>query len=152
MNVRYCQINFRKEGQSAECNQKGVGRNNLVWVDWFGKIIRVECGFQGSENDRGMYTGSKFYQHWTDFMSPEETVGGDAIFHGAKGEGSCGFIGWLSYCFAPYNSPDLVGKPHRRLFNRLSHRYRVVVENSIGQIKKWLIVTVPYRGNVEDQV
>ena len=32
------------------------------------------------------------------------------------------------------------------------HRYRVVVEQSIGAIKLWRIVSIPYRGNVEDQV
>ena len=151
MCLRYCQINFRKEGQSVECNQKGVGKNNLVWVDWFGRIVKVECGFAGSENDRDMYNGSRFYRYWRSFLRIAETVGGNAIFHGPKGQGSRAFNSWNDDCYAPFNSPELVGNPHRRQFNRLSHRYRVVVENAIGLIKKWLIVSVPYRGDKEDQ-
>lgn len=123
----------------------------MVWTDWLGKIIKVECGFQGNENDRGMYKGSQFYRFNSLFLRFAETVGGDAIFRGSKGSGSRGEPGEKD-CFAPFNETELRERPFRRPFNRLSHRYRVVVENSIGAIKKWLIVKHPYRGNKEDQV
>jgi hypothetical protein len=148
---RYCQIQFRNEEQSVECNQKGVGRNNLVFTDWKGRIRKVECGFLGGQNDRGMYTGSNFFRFFSIYLRPNETVGGDAIFRGCKGAGSRGGPG-ITDCFAPFSEPELVGNPHRRAFNRLSHRYRVVVENTLAAIKQWLIVKHPYRGSKEDQV
>jgi len=111
----------------------------------------VECGFSGSQNDRGMYTGSRFFNDYNKFLRPDETAGGDAIFRGCKGSGSRGGPG-ITDCFAPFNEPELIAKPMRRSFNRLSHRYRVVVENSLAAIKQWLIVKHAYRGDVEDQV
>jgi len=144
-------MNIKNQQQSKEYNQKGVGRNHLVWVDWFGKIIRVECGFQGSENDRGMYNCSDFSGNYNLFLNDDETVGGDAIFQGPKGAGSRGLPISQPDVFAPFNIPALRQNPNRKLYNRLMHRYRVVVEQSIGSIKQWKSVSIPYRGGIEDQ-
>lgn len=57
----------------------------------------------------------------------------------------------LADLFAPYNEVQLNENPDGWILNLLLHRYRVVVENSIGQIKQWRIVKDPYRGNIEDQ-
>jgi hypothetical protein len=147
-------MNIKSQGQSSEFNQKGVGRNNLVWVDWRGKIIHVENGFKGSENDRGMYNFSEFFKDNDRFLLDNETIGGDAIFQGPKGIGSRGGgrLNVHTDVFAPFNVNQLAHNPDRKYFNRYMHRYRVVVEQGIGSIKQWNIVQVPYRGDIELQV
>eukprot|EP00617_Octactis_speculum_P017052 CAMPEP_0185756788 /NCGR_PEP_ID=MMETSP1174-20130828/15196_1 /TAXON_ID=35687 /ORGANISM="Dictyocha speculum, Strain CCMP1381" /LENGTH=347 /DNA_ID=CAMNT_0028435907 /DNA_START=42 /DNA_END=1085 /DNA_ORIENTATION=+ len=149
-----CQMSFRNQDQSKDSNFKGVGKNNLVFVDWISKIIRVDCGFLGSENDRGMYNLTNAFRNWRGYLRPNETLGGDNIFNGKKGLGSrdpgvCPIH--LADLFAPYNEVELNENPDGWILNLLLHRYRVVVENSIGQIKQWRIVKDPYRGNIDDQ-
>lgn len=80
--------------------------------------------------------------------------GGDNIFNGQKGLGSrtpglCPIE--CTDFFALFNDGELNEDPERWILNLLLHRYRVVVENSIAQIKLWRIVKDPYKGNIEDQ-
>ena len=126
-----------------------------------------------------MYNLTNVFRNWRGYLRPNETlgdhccfhdtihmvsyvnlhafcccVGGDNIFNGKKGLGSrdpgvCPIH--LADLFAPYNEVELNENPDGWILNLLLHRYRVVVENSIGQIKQWRIVKDPYRGNIDDQ-
>jgi hypothetical protein len=112
----------------------------------------MECGFQGGENDRGMVNCSGFSGNYNSFLNGDETVGGDSIFQGPKGASRGAPISQPDL-FAPFDIRALRQNPNRKLYNLLIHRYRVVVEQSIGSIKQWKSVSLPYRGDIdEDQV
>lgn len=122
-----------------------------------------------------MYLLTSFFRNWDQYLRPNETVGrfptfdisildvislmlyvqgGDNAFNGKKGCGSrlagvCPIH--LTDVLAPFNEVELDADSDLWILNRLIYRYRVVVENSIAQIKLWRIVKDPYRGKIDDQ-
>ena len=146
-------MNVHTARQSSEFNFKGHGRNVLLWCDHFGNIRHVEVNFPGSENDRGMYNKSHFFNNHTDYLRPHETLCGDNIFKGPKGRTSRLLNGESPDTVTPYNRAQLANDPTgvRKIFNVYLHRKRAVIENVFMRIAEWRIVTVPWRGELESQ-
>lgn len=87
-------------------------------------------------NDRGAHLASRVYTHPEEFLSDNEVGMGDGAYAGVARSDSSEL-----YMCVPYKKPahgDLTGDERR--FNTEQRRYRVVVENTIGQIKKWKVV------------
>ena len=87
---------------------------------------------RGSCSDRGAHTSSEVYQQPGLFLSADEVGMGDGNYRGTARADSVELPMWVPF---QGNVP-----PEGRRFNREQRRFRVVVENTIGQIKKFKTV------------
>lgn len=85
-------------------------------------------------SDRAAHVASRVFQQPGDFLSPGERGMGDGNYQGLARVDD----GVLLMCVPHRKSVNLT--PQQRAFNSVQRRMRVVVENSIGQIKKWKII------------
>jgi len=91
---------------------------------------------RGGLSDRGAHTSSRVFLYPQEFLSPGEVGMGDGNYRGTARSDSNA----LQMC-VPYPQPSLgVLAPAARRFNSEQRRFRVVVENTIGQIKKFKVV------------
>ncbi|CAM9611339.1 unnamed protein product [Laminaria digitata] len=111
---------------------KGLGYSHIVYCNFRGKIIRVET-VQGASSDRGAHLASHIYLDPNSFLSEGETGMGDGNYRGNARAGDSS----LMMCVPYTKSANAVLSPAEKNFNSQQRRFRVVVENTIGQIKKW---------------
>ncbi|CAM9325512.1 unnamed protein product [Ectocarpus sp. 13 AM-2016] len=114
-------------------HNKGLGYSHIVYVNARGKPIRVET-VSGRLSDRAAHTASRLFLEPDAFLTLGETGMGDGNYRGDARMDSTG----LEMCVPFQFSPNLTHE--QRDFNSQQRRVRVVVENTIGQIKKFRVI------------
>ena len=132
---------------------KGHGKSHMVVTDLFGKLMYIEAGLQGNNNDRGAWKLTQIYLHPRRYLNlaRRENFAMDGVFTGELHcEGEQGAI-------IPISRATINARPpaQRRLCieaNRQQRYLRVPVEQTIGNIKQFKIVgNVKFRGSLEQQ-
>ena len=91
---------------------------------------------KGSSSDRGAQLSSKVYFEPDPFLSGDKTGMGDGNYRGPARVGHDD----LMVCVPHMRSANAVMSASQKRFNSQQRRFRVVVENTIGQIKKWKVI------------
>ncbi|CAM9921552.1 unnamed protein product [Scytosiphon promiscuus] len=107
-------------------HNKGLGYSHIIYTD-------VET-VAGRLSDRAAHTASQLFLQPGEFLAYGETGMGDGNYRGdARWD-----MPNLKMCVPFEASPHL--SIANKNFNSMQRRARVVIENSIGQIKKWRII------------
>lgn len=147
------QKNMKSPGHQLHYNQKGYGMTAQVFVDLIGRIRKITY-HKGHNNDRGDYINSVVFQQHDQFLDRDEGLMGDGAYRGEKCPGGANDI--VASVLVPWQNDEIAKAPNVEVpgmeeFNRLQRRVRLVVENSIGAVKRWDIVRTPSRGDIGKQ-
>ena len=142
-----------REAEAADYNgNKGYGKTHMMYTDLWGKPVRVEAGLWGHHNDRGLHKLSDFYNNPDKYLSPGENLLLDGIFQGELHKNT------EKGALIPADRAQIAAarNPARRAAlkasNRQQRRLRVPVEQTIGIIKQYKVVSHhKFRGDVRDQ-
>ncbi|CAB1102108.1 unnamed protein product [Ectocarpus sp. CCAP 1310/34] len=137
-----CYVEMLRRDTSFEDMSLKYGRSKGTWSNEFHDMTmaaqdmpclqQVET-VRGSLSDRGALLSSDVFQHPDQFLSADEVGMGDGNYRGLARADSNDM-----YMCAPHPGPNV--PPEGRRYNREQRRFRVVVENTIGQIKKFKTV------------
>ncbi|CAN0000888.1 unnamed protein product [Ectocarpus sp. 4 AP-2014] len=114
---------------------KGLGISHIVYCNVRGKILRIET-VAGAMNDKGAHLTSRVFTNPQEFLSDGEVGVGDGACGGLARADSDDLYMCLHYRRHPRGDLSNAERP----FNTEQRRFRVVVENTIVQIKKWKVV------------
>ena len=132
---------------------KGHGKSHMVVTDLFGKLIYIEAGLQGNNNDRGAWKLTQIFLHPRKYLNlaRRENFAMDGVFTGELHcESEEGAI--LPVSRATINARPPAQRRYCVEANRQQRYLRVPVEQVIGMIKHFKIVgNTKFRGSLEQQ-